>query len=242
MLTEEKKKAFEEAIHNAMSAITGFGNCSLDGYDFDYSDKATMLDINVYTDTGEYGMSGGFYVEHAATLSEIADYYAHEVAPMQPKDVNYDWISCYGDGDLCGLEELVEQGDLSEKEADEIVSDLAYAYAEIGASIAANLATYALPDNGGGWLLVAHGVDWQGRTGYKLIDDPSEATSRSYDAYFRFSTLNEDTGYAKLVESSHDCLGAPVEMFSLTEDERERMENDMDFDEIIAWAKDRADA
>lgn len=242
MLTEEKKKAFEEAIHKAMSTITGFGNCSLDGYDFEYDDKATMLDINVYTDDGEYGMSGGFYVERAATLSEIADYYAHEVAPMQPKDVNYDWISCYGDGDLCGLEELVEQGDLSEKEADEIVSDLAYAYAEIGASIAANIATYALPDNGGGWLLVAHGVDWQGRTGYKLIDDPSEATSRSYDANFRFGTLNEDTGYAKLVESSHDCLGAPVEMFSLTEDERERMENDMDFDEIIAWAKDRADA
>lgn len=242
MLTEEQKKAFEEAVHNAMSGITGYGNCSLDGYDFDYSDKATMLDINVYTDDGEYGMSGGFYVERAATLSEIADYYAHEVAPMQPKDVNYDWISCYGDEDFRGLDELMEQGDISEQKADEIVRDLAFAYAEIGASIAANLATYALPDNGGGWLLVAHGVDWQGRTGYKLIDDPSEATSRSYDASFRFGTLNEDTGYAKLVESSHDCLGAPVEMFSLTEDERERMENDMSVDEIIAWAKDRADA
>lgn len=243
MLTEKQKKAFEEAVGKAMSAVrTGYNGCSLDTYDFEYSDEATMLDVYVYTDDGEYGMSGGFYVGHAATLSEIADYYAHEVASTQSKDVNYDWISYYGDGDSCGLDELVEQGDISEQEADEIVSDLAFAYSEIGASVAANLATYALPDNGGGWLLVAHGVDWQGRTGYKLIDDPSEATSRSYDASFRFSTLNEDKGYAELVESSHDCLGSSVEMFSLTEDERERMENDMDFDEVIAWAKERANA
>lgn len=225
MVSDEKKKRFQDACKRACDSYEGL--YLEEAYVGDDMTHIAIMYIDEYYTHAETFFD--FYTENEASLTEIAKFFAEAAKNHQLAEGDVTYYGTYDDE--LGEAEGVSQDDLEHFQ---------YQFENACEYFAASLAANALQDEGGGYLVVAFGVRWNGASGYKLADSASEATIRDYDATFKFSELNEEKGYANLVESSHDCpMGAGVTVIALTEEERERIENEMDVDEVIEWARAR---
>lgn len=221
-VTKEFKDAFSAACRKAADACGD----ALYLEEAWIGDDCTHVALNIvdayYTNAETFF---DFYCDGVAEMEEVVAFFAQKAkgGALSEGDVVY-----FGTFDEeKGEAEGVSQGDFEQ---------FCYFFEDAIERFAAALAACSLPDGGGGWLVVAGGVRWDGASGYMVVDDQADALSRSYDANFRFVSLDAEVGVARLVESSHDApMGASVSVIALTPGERDRIDA-MDVAEVLEWA------
>lgn len=76
------------------------------------------------------------------------------------------------------------------------------------------------------YLVCAYSCTWDGRTGYKIVDDIEDAFARSYDVNQYITGASKGGKTLRICESSHDVpMGHSVVIIGLTDNEYKKIEN-----------------
>lgn len=87
------------------------------------------------------------------------------------------------------------------------------------------------------YLVCAYGSDWRGRTGYKFVDELTDAFYREYDCHQYYSGGSSGGKSIEIIEYSHDVpMGHSTMIIGLTDKEYDRLTLCENFETIIKFA------